>query len=158
MTITEKVAHLKGLIEGLALDSDKKETKVISAIVDILDDIALDMADMEEEQAVMADYIDELDYDLGDVESYLFEEDDDDNDDDDDCDCGCDCDDEEFLEAECPACHATFCFEADADPEDIVCPACGGHFTCICQCDDEEADCNNCVHTSEDDDENEAKD
>ena len=138
MTISEKTAHLKGLIEGLALDADKKETTVINAIVDILDDIALDLADVQEEQAVMADYIDELDYDLGEVEEILLDEDEEDD------------EDEDLLEAECPNCQETFYFEADTDPENIVCPFCGGHFTCVCQCDDEEADCQLCVNMKED--------
>ena len=134
MTISEKVAHLKGLIEGMELDADKKETKLINAITDILDDIALDLSDLTDEQAVMADYIDELDYDLGDVEEYLWDE----SEEEDELD-------DAFIEAECPECGKSFCFEADADPENIICPHCGGHFTCICQCDDSDADCGECV-------------
>ena len=48
MEITEKVAYLKGLAEGLALDAEaNKESKLIAAMIDILDDIALEIADME---------------------------------------------------------------------------------------------------------------
>ena len=140
MTISEKVAHLKGLMEGMELDASAKETKLFNYIVDILDDLALDLADVEDEQATMADYIDELDYDLGEVEEYLYEVDDDEFDD--DFDVG-------FVETECPECGESFCFEADADPNDVVCPHCGGHFTCICQCDDEDADCANCENCDE---------
>lgn len=141
MTITEKVAHLKGLVEGMELDASAKETKLFNAIIDILDDLALDLADTQDEQEAMADYIDELDFDLGEVEEYLYEDEDDEFDDDFDGD---------FVEAECPDCGESFCFEADADPEDVVCPHCGGHFTCICQCDDADADCASCVNLKED--------
>ena len=40
MEISEKVAYLKGLAEGLALDTDTKEGKLIAAIIDVLDDMA----------------------------------------------------------------------------------------------------------------------
>ena len=43
MEITEKVAYLKGLAEGMELDTEKKEGKLIAAIIDILDDIALEL-------------------------------------------------------------------------------------------------------------------
>ncbi len=141
MTISEKVAHLKGLMEGMELDASAKETKLFNYIVDILDDIALDLADVQDEQATMADYVDELDYDLGEVEEYLYETEDDEFDDDEF--------DEGFVETECPECGKEFCFEADADPNDVVCPHCGGPFTCICQCDDEDADCANCENCDE---------
>ena len=48
MEMIEKVAYLKGLAEGLALDTDTKEGKLIAAIIDVLDDIALEMEDMME--------------------------------------------------------------------------------------------------------------
>ena len=40
MEISEKVAYLKGLAEGLNLDTDSKEGKLIAAIIDVLDDMA----------------------------------------------------------------------------------------------------------------------
>lgn len=43
MEITEKVAYLKGLAEGMELDTEKKEGKLLAAIIDVLDDIALEI-------------------------------------------------------------------------------------------------------------------
>lgn len=141
-TIIKKVAHLKGMIEGMELDADKKETKLISAIADILEDLTDEIALMQEEASEMADYVDELDCDLGDVEEYLW-------DDDDYCDGDCeDC--EEFIETECPKCGEQFYIEADCDPDNIICPNCGGHFTCVFKCDDENAECNDCVKLKDD--------
>ena len=37
MEISQKVAYLKGLAEGLALDTETKEGKLIAAIIDVLD-------------------------------------------------------------------------------------------------------------------------
>ena len=83
MSVSENVAYLKGLMEGLDLDEDKKETKLFNAIIETLDEIASELSDMEEEMEDLADYIEEIDEDLGEVEEFVYE-------DLDDCDC-CDC-------------------------------------------------------------------
>lgn len=135
MNISEKAAYIKGLAEGLSVDQDTKEGKIIAALIDVV-------GDMAEELQRLNDYIEEIDECLGDVEDYLVDEmedcdcdcDCDDCDCDcDDCDCDCDCDDcdcdgcEEFFEAECPNCHETFEIDADELDDDdaiIVCPHC----------------------------------
>ena len=124
MTITEKIANLKGYVEGVQLDESKQETKIIEKIVDILEDMALEIEEMEESVDTLNDYAEELDEDLGDVEDYLFGEDECDCcDDDDDCDC-CDCIDEGFLEIECPKCGEIICIDEDYEEDAIICPAC----------------------------------
>ena len=125
MTITEKIANLKGYLEGVQLDESKQETKIIEKIVDILEDMALEIEEMEESVDTLNDYAEELDEDLGDVEDYLFGDDECDCDCcDDDCDCDCDCCDDGFLEIECPKCGEIVCLEEDFDADEIVCPAC----------------------------------
>ena len=117
MSVSENVAYLKGLMEGLDLDEDKKETKLFNAIIETLDEIASELSDMEEEMEDLSDYIEEIDEDLGDVEEYVYDEDDCDCDcccDDDDCDC---CDDD-CLEVECPACENTVCIGFDEIDEE----------------------------------------
>ena len=122
MTITEKIANLKGYLEGVQLDENKAETKVIAKIVDILEDMALEIEEMEESVDTLNDYAEELDEDLGDVEDYLFGDDDEcDCCDDDDCDCCCD---EGFLEIDCPNCGETICVDEDYNAEELICPAC----------------------------------
>lgn len=37
MTVTEKSAYLRGLFEGLDLDNDKDTTKIIKAMLDVID-------------------------------------------------------------------------------------------------------------------------
>ena len=138
MTITEKAAYIKGLVDGLELDESAKETKVIKALVDIIDDMALSIADAEDDIAVLADEIDDIeehldavDFDLADVEEILYEECEDDCCDE-DCDC-CDCcddydEDEAFeYEVECPDCGEVFCFDESVfeDDEPLTCPNCG---------------------------------
>ncbi len=41
MTNLERVAYIRGLAEGLELDTDKKEVKVLDAMLTLLEDMAL---------------------------------------------------------------------------------------------------------------------
>lgn len=141
MTITEKAAYIKGLVDGIELDESAKETKIIKALVDIIDDMALSIADAEDDIAVLADEIDDIeehleavDVDLADVEDIVYDEYDFEDFDDDcdfDCDCcdGCDVEDyEDFeYEVECPECGEIFCFDESVfeDDEPLTCPNCG---------------------------------
>ena len=94
MTISEKVSHLTGLIEGMEYDLNTKEGKIISAIVDILGDMADEIDMLTEDVETLYDYADELDADLGDVESELYGDEFDDD--------YCECDDcEEYDSCEC---------------------------------------------------------
>ena len=134
MTITEKVAYLKGLADGLDLDKDpSKEGKLISKIIDILEDIGLAVEDLEEEVEVIGEELEAMSEDLEDVEEIVFDEFDYDDDDDDDDD-----DDEEFdfadlgddfFEIECPECGEDLVIdESIFDVGEIACPNCGNKF------------------------------
>ena len=46
MTITEKVAYVRGLMEGLDLDADKKEVKVLNAVIELMDDMAATVSEL----------------------------------------------------------------------------------------------------------------
>ena len=58
MEISEKVAYLKGLAEGLALDTESKEGKLIAAIIDVLDDMSGKFEDLEDELCDVEDGLD----------------------------------------------------------------------------------------------------
>mgnify|MGYP000800420938 CR=1 FL=1 len=78
MTISEKVAYLKGLAEGLDLDTEKsKEGKLISVMIGILEEVGLSIEDLEENAQALGEEIDVLSDDLADVESVVFDEDED---------------------------------------------------------------------------------
>ena len=94
MTTTEKVAHLTGVMEGMEFDTTTKEGKLLSLIVDILDDLTAEVSEIEDDLDTLFDFADELDEDLGDVEADLYGDDeyDDEFDDDEDmpeCCVGC---------------------------------------------------------------------
>ena len=77
MEISQKVAYLKGLAEGLALDTESKEGKLIAAIIDVLDDMSEKFEDLEDELCDVEDGLDAVSDDLSDVEQALYELDDD---------------------------------------------------------------------------------
>jgi len=141
MDICEKIAYIKGLAEGLALDDTTKEGKVLAAIIDLLGDITEEICDIEDGCDALLEQIDAVDEDLADLEEFVYEDDDDD-----DCDC-CDCDDDccdcddEVYEVECPACNDVIYLDAEMLEEDgMVCPNCGTDLEfdfdcCDCDCD-----------------------
>lgn len=117
MELNERIAYLKGLLEGLGITSETKEGKVIEAIVDILDDMALSISDMEDGLDLIAEQVDAIDDDVEDlVETVYGDEDEDDEDD----------FDEELYEVTCPKCGDEICVtEAMLDEGEIDCPGCG---------------------------------
>ncbi|MBE6646591.1 MAG: hypothetical protein E7611_02975 [Ruminococcaceae bacterium] len=139
MTLTERTAYIKGLCEGMGLDKkDTPEAKIINALLELCEEMALEIEDIEYDIGELADYCEELDEDLGDVEEVLLDMDDEDEDwdDEDECDGDCDacdicgeceyCDDEDYYEILCPSCGETVCFDESAfDEETLTCPACG---------------------------------
>ena len=134
MTISEKVAYLKGLAEGLDLDTQKsKEGKLISVMIGILEEIALSIEDLEENALALGEEIDALSDDLSDVEDIVFDEDEDDMDDEDE--------DEDFFEVECPTCEEPLVIDEEALAEGIiVCPNCDSKFSLDLTEDDEAED------------------
>ena len=82
MTISEKSAYLKGLMDGLNLDTEKAEGKMIAVIVELLGDVTKKLTDVEDTTIAISDELDEIEEDLDAIEDYILEEDDDDDDDD----------------------------------------------------------------------------
>ena len=78
MEITEKVAYLKGLMEGMKIDTETNEGKILSAMVDILEDIGLELEDLWNAQGELEDGLDVVSDDLEDIEDIVYDEDDED--------------------------------------------------------------------------------
>jgi len=77
MTISEKSAYLKGLMDGLNLNTETNEGKMIAAIVDLLGDVTRRLADVEETTIAISDELDEIEEDLDAIEDYILDEDED---------------------------------------------------------------------------------
>ena len=124
MTISEKVAYLKGLAEGLNLDTEKsKEGKLISVMIGILEEIGLSIEDLEENAQVLGEEIDVLSDDLADVESVVFEDEDEDEDDGEDYD-------DDWFEVECPTCEEPLIIDDKALADGFIqCPNCQSKFS-----------------------------
>ena len=138
MTISEKAAYLKGLMDGLQLDKEKPEGQMISAIVDLLGDVTRRLADVEETTIAISDELDEIEEDLDAIEDFILDEEEDedwDDEDEDDFDFedeedyeeGFDFGDEEttVYEVKC-ACGEIIDFDEETlEKGSIVCPDCG---------------------------------
>ena len=122
MTTAEKVAYLKGLTEGLGIDPEQKEGKILTTILDILEDLAIDQEDLAADIAELDEGLDAVSDDLEDVETVLFgDEEEDDEDEIEDWD-----GETAFYECQCPACGETVTFDEDVLAKgSIQCPACG---------------------------------
>ena len=140
MTISEKVAYLKGLAEGLNIDTEQsKEGKLISVIIGILEEIGMSIEDLEETGEALGEEIDAISDDLSDVEKAVFE----DEDENDVCDC---CEEDDFFEVDCPSCGETLVIdESVLEVGAIQCPNCNQKFALDlsdeCCCADEEDGC-----------------
>ena len=80
MTISEKSAYLKGVMDGMKLDTESNEGKMIAAIVDLLGDVTRKVVDIEDTTIAISDELDEIEEDLDAIEDYILDEDDDDYD------------------------------------------------------------------------------
>ena len=136
MTISEKSAYLKGLMDGMKLNTESDEGKMIAAIVDMLGDLARKVTDIEDTTIAISDELDEIEEDLDAIEDFIMDVDDEDWDDeevddewdeDEDGEEGFDFGDEDstIYEVVC-ACGTVINFDEETLEEgSIVCDNCG---------------------------------
>ena len=114
MGISEKIAYLKGLMEGMNVDTESNEGKLFAAVVDVLDEIALEVEDLTDEVMEFGDGLDVISDDLSDVEDIVYDDEDEED------------EEEECYTTTCPECEEEIFFD-DTMLEDgeIICPNCG---------------------------------
>ena len=123
----EKVAYLKGLAEGLGVNAETEQGKLMMAIIDTLDAFADQIEDNEEDLEELKEYVEEIDNDVCDLEDAIFSDEDeefsDEEDEDDDED---DEDGDSLIEYECPHCGTVIFFDEEAFDmeEEHLCPSC----------------------------------
>jgi len=76
MTISEKVAYIKGLTDGMKIDDSTNEGKLTLAILDVLKDVAYDLEEIDETLDDMAEVVSDMEDSLCDLEDEVFGEDD----------------------------------------------------------------------------------
>jgi hypothetical protein len=106
--ISEKVSYLQGLSEGLNIIEGSPQGKIISGILNVLNEIAEDINILHLDFADMRDYIESVDDDLLELEETVV--------------------DDGFMELECQHCGEPLYVENDIlDDEDVIeviCPSC----------------------------------
>ena len=138
MTLSEKSAYLKGLMDGLSLNTESDEGKMIAAIVDLLGDLTRKVTDIEDTTIAISDELDEIEEDLDAIEDFImdeeeyddFEDEDEDEewDEDEDYEEGFDFgdDDSTIYEVVCPVCDEIVNFDEETlEAGSIICEDCG---------------------------------
>jgi ribosomal protein S27E len=125
--IKEKVAYLQGLTNGMDINGETREGRLLLNVVDLLDDMAVVIDEVRSQQDDLELYVESIDEDLTVLEDDFYDIDNIEEDDDD-----YDVDEEgiDFVEVECPSCHETVHFEKnllhDDESIEITCPNCSG--------------------------------
>lgn len=127
MKLNEKVAYIKGLMDGLELDLTTKEGKVLAAVVEALEATAKKVSSMDEEVGDLYDEVDAISEDLSNVEDYIWDDGEEEEDDEDEEE------PEEYedglYEITCPACGEVVCVDEEMlTDENLACPNCGTKF------------------------------
>lgn len=134
--LTNRAAYLQGLADGLKLDKETTEGKLIDELIALVSDMAQELEALDDEQAFVADKMDELEDVIELIGDEVY---------------GYDDDEDEVYTLVCEKCGEEIDFTAD-DLDDIasgdfVCPECGEVIEldfdeCDCGCDcDCDCDC-----------------
>lgn len=128
-SITDRTSYLRGLAEGLSLDKEKSENRLMLEMLNVMDEMAQKVKEIEEDVDELDEYVESIDGDLGDIEDALFGEDDgceDEDEDDADGEETESFDENEELSFDCPHCGKTMQIKAaDIDfDESPLCPNC----------------------------------
>ena len=119
----EKVAYLKGLAEGMRLDAQSDQGKLLLSMIEAMEAFATEHEETSAQLNELEQYVEEIDSDVSDLEEVLFSEEEDeeleDEDEDEEPDDG-------LIEYECPHCGTVVFFDEEAfDMEEKhLCPNC----------------------------------
>ncbi len=135
--LTNRAAYLKGLADGMKMDKNSDESKLLNEIIALLGDITAEMEMIDDEQGFLADKIDEVDEAIDILCEEVFEDEIYDYDEEDE--------DDEFV-ITCEKCGKdVFLTYEDFQCEDLACPYCDEpieiEFVCDGDCD---GDCDCC--------------
>lgn len=129
MKLTEKMSYLKGLLDGMEIDTTTKEGRALIQMTEVMQEMSNCVEDLQTQVDELSELCDILDSDLGEVEEDLYDFD--------ECDCGCECDSDEdeddydfdgdeLYEVCCPECGDTVILdEFMLEEGSIDCPNCG---------------------------------
>ena len=128
MNLTDKMAYLRGMVDGMELDlTTSKEGKVLGQLLDVMQEMTAYVVDLQTQVDELTEVCYLLDQDLGDVEDVVYDEEDDDDafapyDDEEELEE----DDEDLYEAVCPSCNNVIALsESILEEGEMPCPCCG---------------------------------
>ena len=126
MTISEKVAYIQGLFDGLKLDAEKSgEARILSEVLDVLREVGQQLDGMDAAMDQFDEELDTLGGTVAELEEAVFDDEDEQDADFDDLDD----DEEDFFEIPCPTCGEDLVVDDEALAAGLVeCPVCGGKF------------------------------
>lgn len=134
--LSNKAAYLKGLADGMKLDTESNEGKLINEIIALLGDVTDTVEALDDEAGFIADKLDDIDESIDILCDEVFDEeiyeyDDDDYDEED-----------ETYAIKCEKCGKdVFLSYEDFDCDDLACPYCGEPIEIELECD---GDCEGC--------------
>jgi len=112
-SLKSKVAYLQGLAQGLEIGQSTKEGKLLTGILDVLEEMTRQVGSISDRQTDLQDYVSALDDDLALVEDEVRPME----------------DEETLTELACPSCGQTLMFDSDPFDDDeeieVICPSCG---------------------------------
>ncbi|MCL2071198.1 MAG: hypothetical protein FWH07_03075 [Oscillospiraceae bacterium] len=116
MKISEKVAYIMGLAEGMKIDGETNEGKITFAMLDVLKDIAEELEAVDETLDEMAEIVGDIEEQVEELEEELYGGDYDDY----------DFDGDELYEITCRNCDNSVAVDMSMlDDGAINCPNCG---------------------------------
>ena len=129
--LSKKVSYIRGLADGLELNTESNEGKIIAQLLELVGEMADEIEALQNDLAETDELVDELSGDVLDILQDIYD-DEDEFDEDDDYDDFIDDDDydyeeqDDLYEIECPHCHEDVMIEFDMIDEDnaIICPNC----------------------------------
>ena len=115
--LTEKAAYIKGLADGMNISEKGEQGKVISAIIELIEEMASSLEDCDEAIEALEETVDTISDDMADLEEVVYDLSDEDEDGE---------TDDDFVEFECPHCGDTIYYDVDLveAQDDLICPSC----------------------------------
>ena len=111
-----RVAYLQGLSAGMNIETESKEGRILTNVIEVLDDFATTIKEMEEAHDQLENYLESIDEDLFHLEEDVYKDTEENSEED------------EYLEVDCPRCGEVVCFESDVledeDTIEVTCPNC----------------------------------
>lgn len=133
--LTNRASYIKGLADGMKLDRETTEGRLLDEIINLLGETAAELDSIDAEQGFIADKIDELEEEVDIIGNEVFDDYDDYDDEDGEFGIICENCGEEIIVT-----------DDDLDEGEVVCPNCGEtiEFDFDCDCESCDGDCDGC--------------